>query len=103
MAEIILRDVDFEDEVLCSEIPVLVDFFATWCGPCKLIAPILSEIAEEYEGRIKVCKINVDDEPALCQAFDIVSIPTVIGFKNGNVTGTVVGLVKKEKLLELVK
>ena len=103
MAEIILNDVSFEEEVIGSDIPVLVDFYATWCGPCKMLAPILSEIAEEYDGKIKVAKIDVDQEPALAQAFGVASIPTVFAFNKGQIVGNVVGLTTKEKLLELVK
>ena len=103
MAEKIIKDVEFEKEVLESDIPVLVDFYAEWCGPCKLIAPILSEIAEEYDEKIKVCKIDVDSEPSLASAFGIASIPYVMAFKNGQIVGEIIGLTTKEKLLELVK
>ncbi|MBE6588390.1 MAG: thioredoxin [Ruminococcaceae bacterium] len=103
MAEIILTDVTFEEEVLDSDIPVLVDFFATWCGPCKMLAPILAEIAEEYEGTVKVCKIDVDREPGLATAFGVASIPTVIAFKDGHPVATSIGYTTKEKLLGLVK
>ncbi|MBQ2730131.1 MAG: thioredoxin [Clostridia bacterium] len=102
MNEIILTDVTFEKEVLETEKTVLVDFFATWCGPCKLIAPLLSEIAEENAETVKLCKLDVDCEPALAQAFGITSIPTVMAFKDGQITGTVVGYTTKDKLLELI-
>ena len=81
--EITLTKGNFEDEVLKSEIPVLVDFWASWCGPCKMLAPTVAQIAEEYSGKIKVGKVNVDEEESLSREYGIVSIPTVILFKNG--------------------
>ena len=91
MAEITLTQENFEDEVINSDIPVLVDFWATWCGPCKMIAPIVEEIAEEYEGKIKVGKVNVDDEGDLASEYRIASIPTLLIFKNGEIVHTLVG------------
>lgn len=102
MAEIKLTKQNFEDEVIKSDIPVMVDFWATWCGPCKMLAPIIEEIAEEYEGKVKVGKVNVDDEPELASAFRIASIPTVLVFKNGQITNTSVGYCSKEKLESLL-
>ena len=81
MSEIILTNQNFEEEI--KEGVVLVDFFATWCGPCKMIAPVLSQIAEEYKGKVKVGKVNVDDENALAIKYQIASIPTLILFKDG--------------------
>lgn len=100
MAEIKITKENFEEEVLNSSMPVLVDFWATWCGPCKMLAPILSEIAEQYEGVIKVGKVNVDEENSLAAGFGINSIPTVILFKNGKAVQQAVGYYPKEKLLE---
>lgn len=100
MAEIILTNDNFESEVLNSDIPVLVDFWATWCGPCKMIAPIVSEIAEEYEGKIKVGKVDVDSENALAIKYRVASIPTLLLFKNGQVVETSVGFVPKQQLIE---
>ena len=92
----------FDAEVLRCEQPVLVDFWATWCGPCRMIAPILDELAEEYSGRAKVCKVNVDDEPGLAAQFGVSSIPTLIFSKNGALTGRTVGFRPKAELLELI-
>ena len=80
---IMITDKDFESEVLSSEIPVIVDFFAKWCGPCRMIAPVIESIAEKFDGRIKVGKVNVDEEPEISLEFNIASIPTVMIFKNG--------------------
>ena len=91
MSEIKLTTANFDNEVIKSDIPVLVDFWATWCGPCRMLGPVIEELAEEYEGKVKVGKVNVDEEPALAAKFDISSIPTVMLFKNGKVTETVVG------------
>ena len=97
--EITLTKGNFEDEVLKSEIPVLVDFWASWCGPCKMLAPTVAQIAEEYSGKIKVGKVNVDEEESLSREYGIVSIPTVILFKNGKPEKTSIGLVPKETLV----
>lgn len=102
MAEITLNNDNFEEEVMGSKVPVLVDFWATWCGPCRMLAPIIEEISEEYEGRAKVCKVNVDDVPELANRFDITSIPTVLIFKNGELAATSIGYKEKEALTELL-
>lgn len=102
MAEITITEQNFDAEVLQSNIPVLVDFWATWCGPCRMLAPVLEEIAVENDGKIKVGKVNVDEEEALTAQFGITSIPTVIVFRNGEAVGKTVGLRTKEQLLELV-
>ena len=103
MAEIVITKDNFTKEVLESDIPVLVDFWATWCGPCRMIAPFIEEIAKEYDGKIKVGKINVDDEGELAVKFGIMSIPTVMVIKDGKVVNTAVGYRSKEQLVELFK
>ena len=103
MAEIILTEENFEQEVLNSDIPVLVDFWATWCGPCKMLSPIISQIAEEKEGEIKVGKVDVDEEMELAAEYQVASIPAVLVFKNGEVVETSVGFKPKEQLLEMLK
>lgn len=102
MAEIILTNENFENEVLNSEIPVLVDFWATWCGPCRMIAPVVEEIAEEYEGKVKVGKINVDEQSELVAEYMISSIPTIMVFKDGKITATKIGYCEKESLEALL-
>ena len=103
MAEVIITKENFEAEVLKSEIPVILGFWATWCGPCRMIAPTLAEIAEEYEGKIKIGKVNVDEEMELAVQFGIVSIPTLIVFQGGKKTNQAVGVMPKEQILALVK
>ena len=100
MSEVTITKNNFEQEVLNSDIPVLIDFWATWCGPCKMIAPIVSEIATEFAGKIKVGKVNVDEEGELAIKFGIMSIPTIMVFKGGNVEKTLIGYRSKEELLE---
>ena len=96
--EITLTNDNFEAEVIASEVPVLVDFWATWCGPCRMIAPAVEDIANEYEGRLKVGKINVDEEPDLAKRYGIMSIPTILIFKNGEVANQSIGYVPKDTL-----
>ena len=96
--EITFTKENFEAEVIASELPVLVDFWATWCGPCRMIAPAVEEIAKEYEGRLKVGKINVDEEAELASRYGIMSIPTILIFKNGEVANQSIGYVPKETL-----
>lgn len=81
----------FENEVLKSELPVLVDCYADWCGPCKMMAPVLEKMAEKFEGRLKVCKVNVDDDSSIAMQYNVMSIPNFIFFKNGQVVKNVVG------------
>ena len=102
MTEIHLTAENFEKEVLQSEIPVLVDFYAEWCGPCKMLSPVIDEIAKEYEGKAKICRANVDEEMELAQQYRVMSVPTVLVFKNGQVSGTSIGYVGKEKLTEML-
>ncbi len=101
MNEVRLTKNNFKDEVLNSDIPVLVDFWATWCGPCRMVAPIVEEIADEYDGRIKVGKVNVDEEPELSMQFRVASIPTLMVFKNGKLVNTAVGYRPKADILAL--
>ena len=101
MAEIAITKDNFEREVLLSEKPVLVDFWASWCGPCKMLAPIIDEIAEEYADTVKVGKVNVDDEGELAMKFGVMSIPTVILFENGEVKQTSVGFRSKPDIVSM--
>ncbi len=102
MAEVVITNENFEDEVVKSDIPVLVDFWASWCGPCKMLAPIIEELAKEYEGKVKVGKVNVDDEAELSLRFNILSIPTVILFKEGKEVNRLVGFSMKEDFEEMI-
>ncbi|HSK29525.1 MAG TPA: thioredoxin [Candidatus Limnocylindria bacterium] len=95
-------DHNFETEVLQSSVPVLVDFWAPWCGPCKTIAPIVEEIAAEYEGKLKVAKLNVDDHPATASRYNIRGIPNLIILKDGAVKEQIVGAVPKAKLVSAI-
>lgn len=101
MAEITLTTDNFQAEVLESDIPVLVDFWAVWCGPCKMVGPIVAEIAEEYEGKVKVGKVNVDEEPALAMEYKVSAIPTLFVFKGGEISGQVVGFTEKDEIVKL--
>ena len=95
-----ITDENFETEVLKADKPIIVDFWAEWCGPCKMIAPILEELAVEQDGVFKIAKVNVDDAPGLAQRFEVMSIPTLILFKNGEPTKRVVGAKGKDALLD---
>ena len=103
MAELTITEQNFDEEVMRSDIPVLVDFWATWCGPCRMLAPVIEEIAKEYEGKIKVGKVNVDDERELALQFGVSSNPTVMVFQNGEIKATSVGYRPKEELEALLK
>jgi thioredoxin 1 len=93
-----VTDASFEDDVLKSGQPVLLDFWAEWCGPCKMIAPMLDEVAEELNGKVTIAKINIDDNPRTPQRFNVRGIPTLILFKNGQVEGQKVGALRKADL-----
>ena len=97
-----VSDATFDAEVIKSEIPVLVDFWAPWCGPCKAIAPVLEEISKNYEGRLKIMKCNVDDNPSTPSSFGIRAIPTLIFFKGGENVEQIVGMVDKTKLEQAI-
>ena len=102
MAEITVTAQNFEQEVLKSDVPVLLDFWATWCPPCRALSPIVAEVAAELEGKIKVGKINVDEEPVLGAQFRVSSIPTLIVFKDGKMANQSVGLIDKPQILDLL-
>ncbi len=93
---------NFEEEVLGSSMPVLVDFYADWCGPCKMMAPVIKDIAEEYDGKLKVGKCNVDDNPDIAEKYGIMSIPDFIFFKNGEAVETILGAQPKGKFTAVV-
>ena len=93
-----VTDADFETEVLNSDIPVLVDFWATWCGPCKMVAPVLEEIAKEKAGKLKIAKVDVDENPEVAAKYGVRGIPTLLLIKNGNVVMTKVGALSKHQL-----
>lgn len=103
MSEITLNESNFQQEVLNSELPVLVDFWAVWCGPCKVIGPIVSEIATEFAGKLKVGKVNVDENNRLAGQYGIMSIPTLKFFKGGKVVGELIGAAPKEILVNEVQ
>ena len=100
--EVKLSNENFNKEVLNSEKPVLVDFWATWCGPCKMIAPIISEISEEFNNKVKVGKVNVDEEKELAIKYGISSIPTLVIFKDGQIAKTLIGFRPKEEIKEVL-
>ena len=97
-----LNDSNFDNEVATSDKPVLVDFGATWCGPCKVLAPIVEKLADEYAGKFKVCKVDIDEAPTVTAKFGIRGVPTVLVFKNGEKTGQHVGVTNKETLLKML-
>jgi len=97
-----VTDDSFDAEVLKASGPVLVDFWATWCGPCKMIAPVLDELAEEYAGKLKICKVDVDANPNTAPKYNVKGIPTLIIFKNGNVEAKKVGAISKSQLAAFI-
>jgi len=100
---VILQDGTFDTEVLKSDIPVLVDFWAVWCGPCKAVAPAIEELAKQYKGKVKIAKMDVDEHQKVPQQYAIRSIPTLLLFKGGRVVDTIVGAVPKSKLEDSLK
>ncbi|SHK23347.1 thioredoxin [Fibrobacter sp. UWH4] len=102
MSEMNISKNNFEQEVLHFDKPVLIDFWAPWCGPCRMLSPVISEIAEEYGDKIKVCKVNVDDEGELAASFNVMSIPTLVVVKDGKVTNSAVGVRPKAQIVEMI-
>lgn len=94
---------NFKEEVLQSSIPAMVEFWATWCGPCQVMAPFLEEIAEEKEGQAKICKINIDEEMILATAYNVLAVPSVMVVKNGEITAASAGAKSKEELLKMLE
>lgn len=100
MAIIEVKTATFEAEVLQSEIPVLVDFWAPWCGPCKALNPIIHKVADEVEGKAKIVKVNIDESPEIAGKYSIMSIPTLLIFNKGQVSDQLIGLVQKDKIMD---
>lgn len=98
--ELILTDQSFETEVLKSDLPMLVDFWAPWCGPCRLVGPVVEELAKEYDGKLRVGKLNVDENSQTSAKYNIMSIPTLLVFKGGEVVKTIIGAQSKERLMQ---
>lgn len=103
MSEVTINKSNFENEVINADNPVLLDFYADWCGPCKMLSPVLSEIADEYADVLRVAKVNVDDEPELAMKFKVASIPMLVLFKNGKIISTSVGYRPKDEILNELK
>jgi len=102
MGVLALTEKNFESEVVKSDKPVLVDFWAEWCGPCRMIAPIVEEIAQDLTGKLKVAKVNIDEAPELASQFNIMSIPTLVLFKGGEPVDMIIGAMSKDQMLEKI-
>lgn len=102
MTAIVLTKTDFEEKVLKSDKPVLVDFFAIWCGPCRLAGPVLDELAEKYQGKAVIAKLNVDEQPELAEKYQVMSIPTVLVFKDGKEIGREIGFIGKDGYEQMI-
>jgi thioredoxin 1 len=103
MKPVEVRDSNFENEVVKSQNPVLVDFWAEWCGPCKMVAPVVEEVAKEYDGKLKVAKLDVDSNPQTAMKYGIRSIPTLLIFKDGQVIDQIIGAVPKRHLIDKIE
>ena len=103
MSVVNLNEKNFEEEVLKSEKPVLIDFWASWCGPCRMMSPVIDSIAEEMKDTVKVCKINIDEEQNLAVKYDVMSIPTFVVIKNGKEIGRSVGVQDKSEIINMIK
>lgn len=103
MSEVKITKANFEQEVLNSSVPVLIDFWAQWCVPCQKIGPVLSEIADEYQGKIKVCKVNVDEEEELAADFQVSSIPLLVVMTSKKIINTSIGMRSKPQIIEMIK
>lgn len=99
---VVLNKDNFDKEAVNSDMPVIIDYWATWCGPCRMVAPIMEELSEEYDGKAKICKVNVDEESELAVKFRIMSIPTIMIYKNGQMVERIVGARSKDEFKKLL-